>query len=349
MKKIILFSLIILFLTKTQNVFAKTDTFIVDNIIVTGKITNNNYRAKYFAIAFKTGFENLIQNILKSEDRKKLSNTDLKTIKSLIENYRITKEEVQDNNYKLQMELKFSRKLINDFFYKKNISYSETTKLNIIVYPILILDSELQLFSNNKFLKEWNDNEDLKNIDFILPIENVDDINFIKDNLPILEEINLKKLVDNYEMDNSSILIFRSNNKKLNVFLKTNFKGSKRVKKFEFGIENLENKEARLKVIRSLKFYINDFWKEQNLIDISIPSYLTVRAKIKNLNTLPNIIKKLEKISLISNYNVEVLDKNSVRIKIKYFGKIKNLQDSFISNGFNFKVSHNEWSLVLKS
>ena len=28
----------------------------------------------------------------------------------------------------------------------------------------------------------WNDNKELKNIDFILPVENVDDINFIKDN-----------------------------------------------------------------------------------------------------------------------------------------------------------------------
>ena len=172
MKKIILTSLIILFLTKTQNVFAKTDTFIVDNIVITGKVTNSNYRAKYFAVAFERGFESLIQNILKNEDQKKLSGIDLKTIRSLIENYRVIGEEVENDIYKLQMEIKFSRKLINDFFYKKNISYSEVTKLSIIVYPILVLNSELQLFSENKFLKEWNDNEEVKNIDWCFCILN---------------------------------------------------------------------------------------------------------------------------------------------------------------------------------
>ena len=133
--------------------------------------------------------------------------------------------------------------MINDFFYKKNISYSEVTRLNIVVYPILILNSELQLFEKNQFLIEWNDNKELKNIDFILPVENVDDINFIKDNLNSLEERNIDRLVDNYEIKNNSILIFRKNDKDLNVFLKTNFQGTRKVKKFEFGNRDIEKKK----------------------------------------------------------------------------------------------------------
>ena len=349
MKKVILLSLIILFLSKTQNIFAKTDTFIVDNIEVTGKINDINYRETYLTISFRKGFQSLIENILKKEDQNKLSGVSLETIKSLVESYRILEENDVSGKYKLKTQVTFSRSLINDFFYKKNISYSEVTRLNIVVYPILILNSELQLFEKNQFLIEWNDNKELKNIDFILPVENVDDINFIKDNLTSLEERNIDRLVDNYEIKNSSILIFRKNDKDLNVFLKTNFQGTRKVKKFEFGNRDIEKKEVRAQIIKNLKSRINDFWKEQNLIDISTPSFLTVSTKIKSADTLSQIIKKFDSMNLIDQYRVETMDKNNLKIKIKYFGKIKNLQDSFIENGFKFKILHNEWNLILES
>ena len=54
-------------------------------------------------------------------------------------------------------------------------------------------------------------------------------------------------------------------------------------------------------------------------------------------------------ISLINNYSVEELDNNSAKIKIKFFGKIKNLQNSFIDNGFDFKISNNEWFVQIVS
>ena len=46
---------------------------------------------------------------------------------------------------------------------------------------------------------------------------------------------------------------------------------------------------------------------------------------------------------------VEKLDTDLVKIKIKYFGKIQNLQNSFIENGIEFTILHDEWNLNLKS
>ena len=40
-----------------------------------------------------------------------------------------------------------------------------------------------------------------------------------------------------------------------------------------------------------MKFHINDLWKEQNLIDISVPSYLTVNVRIENQSTFNNKIE----------------------------------------------------------
>ena len=348
MNKLIFFFLIILlFLSKTQNIFAYQETFTVDNIIIEGNINQSNYKNKYINIGFRKSFQKLVANILKSEDQKKILSTDIQTIKSLTENYRILEEQISEDAYSIKIEIKFDRSLVNKFLFEKNIPYSEVTKLRLMVYPILVVNSELQLFSENKFFTEWNDNKNLENIEFILPIENVDDIDFIKKNLSSLEENNLIKLVENYEVKNSSIVILRHEGKKLNAFLKTNFKGIKRSKKLEFNLDNLNDKKTRAQILDSLKLNIYDFWKEENLIDISVPSYLTVITKIKNSGSLSDVINKFEKITLIEKYTIEEIDNKSVKIKIKYLGKIKNLQESFIDYGFNLKISNDQWSLTL--
>ena len=78
MKKIVFFLiLILLFLYKTQNVFAYQDAFTVDKIIIEGKIKQNNYKDRYIDIAFRKGFEKLLSNILKIEE---VSNVDLKLV-----------------------------------------------------------------------------------------------------------------------------------------------------------------------------------------------------------------------------------------------------------------------------
>ena len=349
MKKIIIFSLIILFFTKTQNVFSSTNTFTVDNIEVTGSVSDQNYKNRQLDTAFRKGFEKLISSIVKRKNQKELFSTDLKTVKLLLSNYRIVEESTKGNQHKLIVDITFDRNLVTQFLFEKNISYAEVKKLEIIIYPILISNSELIMSSKNKFFEEWNNNKDFENITFLLPVEDVDDIHFIKKNLFVLEEINLNRIVDNYEIRNSAILIFRYDNKKLNAFMKTNLEGIRKAKKIDFGSESLEDKESRNNIIKSTKYYINELWKEENLIDISVPSYLVVNTKIKDPSSLEKIIKIMKKISLIDNYIVQQLDNESAKIKIKFFGKIQNLQNSFLRNGVEFKILHDEWNLNLKS
>ena len=72
-------------------------------------------------------------------------------------------------------------------------------------------------------------------------------------------------------------------------------------------------------------------------------------AKIKDPSSLEKIIKTMKKISLIENYIVQELDNKSAKIKIKFFGKIQNLQNSFLRNGIEFKIIDDKWNLNLKS
>ena len=68
-------------------------------------------------------------------------------------------------------------------------------------------------------------NKEFEEVNFILPVESLDDLVFIKKNKDDLEEIDLQSLVDKYEIKNSAILILRYDESVLNVFIKTDFKG----------------------------------------------------------------------------------------------------------------------------
>ena len=61
MKKLILLPFILLFLVQTQNVLAKTDSFVVDNIEVNGEISENNYREKYIGAGFRKALARAIR------------------------------------------------------------------------------------------------------------------------------------------------------------------------------------------------------------------------------------------------------------------------------------------------
>ena len=113
-------------------------------------------------------------------------------------------------------------------------------------------------------------------------------------------------------------------------------------------MKNLDDKKVRQETISKLKFIVHDLWKEQNLIDVSTPSYLTVNVKILKPGNLEKIMGKINKINLIENYNVKELDHNYVKIQIKYLGKIKALESSLLENGFKLNIKDNEWNLTFK-
>ena len=67
MKKFVVLFLILIFFSKTQNVFASTSLFTVDNIEVNGTIKTSNNRQKYLNLAFKKGFQKLVTAIIKEK------------------------------------------------------------------------------------------------------------------------------------------------------------------------------------------------------------------------------------------------------------------------------------------
>ena len=145
-----------------------------------GTTKTSNNRQKYLNLAFKKGFQKLVTAIIKREDQKDLLGIDLRKIKSFVSSYKIVEEKNFNNNYSLKINLYFNRKLFENFLINKNIPYSEMKKFDMLIYPIFIKGSELQINFKNKFFEEWNLSNIHDNVNFVLPLQNLDDINFIK-------------------------------------------------------------------------------------------------------------------------------------------------------------------------
>jgi hypothetical protein len=344
MNKIFFISIIIVLLIKTETVFSSNKIFYVDNIIVNNGSSLDS--KQFLDKAFQAGFEKLVKKILRNADSSKILDTELSEIKSLISNYQIIKDK---DKFETTVNLSFSRKKINNFFYQKNILYADIQETDLVLFPVLIKNENFYLFSENYFFNNWNkktnENKD-KFINYFLPIENLDDIQFINRNKDNLESINVRNLLSNYDLKDYIFLIIKPSEKKMDIFLKGQISGNSVIK--NFSILNETEKDSSYKnTIEELKIEISELWKNNNLIDVRTPSFLNVTLDINKKDDLLKLQEALNKIDLIDNYYVFELDKDQVKIKIKYLGKIDKIKSKLYENNIKVIINESKWKLKL--
>ncbi len=349
MNKIIFFLFIIVFLFKTGNVFSDRNIFYVDNIIIDSK--NNQNKEKLLNKAFKQGFEKLIKRILLKKDQEIALKIGLQEVKKMVSSYQIQSSRELKKENELTVNLSFDRESMNNFFYSKGISYADISKTSLVLFPILVEKDNVYLFSDNYFFKNWNIDEKEKNnefVDYILPVENLEDIRFIENNKENLESIEPKEILSNYDIENYIFLIVKIFDEKINIFLKGTFSENNIVKNFDiYKTNNEEKKDDPNIFIKKIKNEINEIWKSQNLIDNRIPSFLSITVDIKKQNDLLKVQMALEDIELIENFYVLELTKNYARIRIKYLGKMDKIKSKFYEKGIELKSSDNQWTISL--
>lgn len=348
MNKIKLLVVIIVFLFQTGNLFSDSSLFNVDNILV--KKSNVVNKETLLNQAFKKGFLQFIEKVLVKKDADNLSNISIEKIKSFISTYQIIENNTQDQASEFAVNIKFSRERINSYFYLENILYADISKGKIVIFPVLIENNTFYLFSENYFYNNWNvENENSLNnyIEYIMPIENLDDIEFINKNKNKLENISLENILANYDIGNYVFLLIEPNGNKINIFLKSLVANNEIIKNISYDMIS-DNKNNEYKnIIKKIKSEINEIWKSQNLIDVRTPSFLNVRLNIQKINDLLIVQNILSKIDLIENYNVSELNKDYVQIKIKFLGNINKIKKKLSENGINFTIQNNEWQINL--
>ncbi len=344
---IFLSTIIILFILSTKS-FCEENVFTINNVKVKGTIDLNFSRDKYLNKAFLTSFEILMNKILLTRDLKKVSNLKLKEIKNLISSFQILEESYRKDVYRANIRIVYNENKIKNFLSQKNISFSQTENITAVFFPVLIINNEIVDFNENFFYEEWTKVE-IKNelINFILPLEDLDDISKITEMKDKIEELNVEALVNKYNVKNYVFALMNYHDNRLNIYLKTNFNNNNISKNISYEVNNINDKSILNSILLDLKLKITDLWKEENLINVLMPLSIKIKFQHTNLENLDKLRNTFYKISIIDKYILEEFNINNSYYKIYYFGNPKKLRSELSNFGYQLENNQGYWQLYL--
>jgi hypothetical protein len=337
----LIFIILIVFL-KTGNVLSSNNIFDVNNIEIekTGKIS-------YDALANQAilkGFKQLINKVLLKKDTKKLQDLQFVEIKELVNYYQVL-DSVDDKTAveKINFNISFDKEKIHKLFYKTGISYSKITDKELFILPILKKNNQIFIYNQNYFYSNLNEVDDTELIEFILPLENIEIIKNINLNINNLLNLDLRELFSEYSGKNLALVLIEEKN----IFFNVEILGKKIVKNIKLNKINLNEEELNKKIINEIKQELINLIKSQNLIDVTIPSFLNVQFKVSKNNNLVELTSKLNKIDLIENIYIQEFNNESVFLKIKYLGKLAKIIKQLENKNIILKLNNGQWNIKI--
>ena len=344
---IFLTAIIFLFISFTKS-FGEENVFTINNVKVKGVINVNFSREKYLNKAFSNSFKILMNKILLTRDLKKINDIELKEIKNLITSFQILEESYREDIYRVTIKIFYNENKIKNFLRKKNISFSVPENISAVFFPVLYINNEIQNFSENFFYTQWlkvEINNEL--INFILPLEDLEDISKIAKMKNNIEDLNVDSLVNKYDEKNYAFALMNYEAAKLNIYLKTNFNKNKTSINISHDVKNINDELILNSILKELKLEITDLWKEQNLINLLMPLSISLKFQHSKLEDLDKLRSTLYKISIIENYTLEEFNINNSLFKIYYYGNPKKLRSELSKFGYMLMNNQGVWHLIL--
>ena len=342
MKNLIFIFYILIILFKTGNVLSNNNIFNVNNIEINKDISTN--KQKLANQAFQQGFKKLINRLLLEEDYKRISTTNLTDIKRLISYYQIKNDENSDH---VSFNLFFDRDRIHNFFYQKNILYSDIINTSMIVFPLLIKDKQYFIYTKNYFYENWKNDKSKDSIQYTLPLENIESIQKIKLSQENIFNLDINDFFKEYDLDNMAFITIDIDGNIAKVFLSTKIEEKQLNKNLLIDKSNLSEEQFNEKIIFEIKKVLKDLIKSQNLIDVRTPSFLNVEIKLNSKNNLVEFNNRLKKVDLIDNFYVQQLNKDFILVKIKYLGKINKIIKKLKDQNIDLKMKEGQWKISI--
>jgi len=344
---IILTATIFLFTTFTKS-FSEENVFTINNVEVKGTVDLNFSREKYLNKAFLNSFEMLKTKILLSRDLNKINNIKLEQIKKLISSFQILEESYSKDVYQINIKILYNEVKVKKFLRQKNISFSQAESISAVFYPVLFVNGEIQNFNEIFFYKQWTkvviENEI---INFILPLEDLEDISKIIEMKNRIEELNIDTFIYQYNVENYVFALMDYQNKKLDIHLKINFNNNKISKNISYNVKNINDEQELIFILKDLKLMITDLWKEENLINLVMPLSIKLKFQHTNIKNLDELRNTFQKIDLINNYTLEEFNINNSFFKIYYYGNPKKLKSELSKFGYQLENVQGSWQLYL--
>ena len=335
-----------LFFFSTANVSAKS--FQVDEIEISEPFREKFDKNSVIDKGFRNAFFKLINLLVKSNDFNKVKSIRLNEIKSMIESFTIQDEKFIDETYYLKIGVNFDKRKIYNYLEKKNIFPSQIKNEKFLFLPLIIDENNnnIIIYSDNPIYEKWNlDTNKNYLINFLLPTEDLEDLNFIKNNIDNIENYNFQEIIKKYYLNNSIISIIFKNKDDIKVLSKIYIEDKEIILNNTFKSYNFNNKEELNYFIEELKMIYEDLWKKQNEINTSIKLPLIIKIDNQNLSVSLKIENIFKEIDLISYYSIKNFDKDYIYYEIIFNGTPQNFIKIMNDRNYNFDTQNKVWIL----
>jgi len=347
-KVYIFFISYVLFLIIFSTTYSKANTFRVSNVEISSPFELNFKKNSVIDRGFQISFSNLLSMITTSGDKNKVKGIPIKELKGMIDSFTISDEKFINNEYFAKLETTFNKKKILGFLEKKNIFPSIPIRNKVLLVPILVNTetNSINLFNNNIFYERWNDeNKNYQLLDYLLPNEDLDDLNKLQEILNSIETYDFINLVTKYDLSDYIISIIYKGRDEVKILSKINFNNSLKIKNQKYSKVNLSNKKDINKIIKDLKNIYEDEWKKNNKINTSIKLPLTISIKSKNYKKIVDLEKALSSIDLISSFYILNFNNKNMQYRIIYNGSPKTFFNDMNNKNFDLLMENNVWTI----
>src|SRR5210317_2487141 len=212
---------------------SKAKEFFINGIEIQEKLENDFNKENIINKGFKEAFIELMTKLVQSKNLNLVKDINLNEIKSMIETFTIEDEKFINKKYNLILGVSFDKKKVLDYLEAKSVFPTEIKEENFLFFPIILdqVNNDILVYSNNLLYEKWN-SADHKNflINYILPTEDLEDLNLIIKNYSEIENYDFENIIKKYSLDNSIVAIFFKDEKEIKILSKIIVKNEKFIK-----------------------------------------------------------------------------------------------------------------------
>ena len=324
--------------------FSYAETFDIKNIQISKQFDMNFQKIDVLDEGFKIAYNDLILSITKSKDQNKLNDLSLFEIKTMIDNFSIKEEKFIDDIYYVNLDVTFNKKKVFSFLEKKNIFPSLPKKKKILFIPVVIQEENknINIFSENIFYQNWLINENKNQLNYVLPVDDLEDIQIIKSKYEYLENYDFKEIINKYFLDNYIIALIYKNNTDLRVLSKIKLSDKMVLDNRKF--KDFTDKSS-FNIINKLKLIYEDYWKKENQINTSIKLPISIAINVSDEEKIEDFEKIINKFDLVSSFNVSKIDNINIYYKVIFNGTPQAFIIGMQSSGFDLDIKNKIWIL----
>tara|TARA_B100000579_G_scaffold276006_1_gene228210 strand:- start:176 stop:1255 length:1080 start_codon:yes stop_codon:yes gene_type:complete len=347
-KLYIFFFSIVLFINIISTSISSASTFKIKDLEISEPFDVNFNKEKVINKAFKEAFIELISIITTSSDQNKIKKTSIAEVKSLIDSFTMNKERFVNNSYLVNFDVNFNKKNTLNFFEKKNIFPSIPQKKEILLIPVFVdlQSSQVSLFNDNIFYDTWNlKKERFFLLNYILPTEDLEDVNLILKNSDLIEEYDFKNIVKKYNLEDFIVVIIYKNFNELNILSKIQINNLSKIENQTFKEVNIEDDQSLNSILIELKNTYENYWKGLNKINTSIKLPLNISVDSSKYKKILNLENVLDELDLVFSYEISQFDNEMIYYKIIYNGPPNKFLIDLKTKGIVIDTQKQNWKI----